>query len=399
MKNTSPTAILLNVGHLMDHWVLAAFAYTWFQIAAAWGTQWTELTPYNFGATFMFGTGSILAGRLGDLWGRRIMMIIFFAGMGVSCLLIAVCSTPWQIGTALTLMGAFASIYHPVGIPMLVQNTRTPGLAIGINGLAGNLGIALAAVSTGLLVKYFGWRTAFMVPGALALLTGAVFARYAPREQDAPARRAQTHVHLPRHLAVRTFAVMVASATTGSLIFNFTTNGNAQLMAERFDGLISDPAILGALLAGIYTLAAFAQVVVGRLIDRVPVKPLFLAIVASQVVVFALASGSSGWLWYAATIGCMITVFGSIPFNDAMVVRYIDDSMRSRVSGTRIAVSFGISSLAVYLLGPLVKSAGFSVLLMGMAGIAAVTTSIVMLLPGEARMNAGLADTRVALPE
>lgn len=95
----------------------------------------------------------------------------------------------------------------------------------------------------------------------------------------------------------------------------------------------------------------------------------------------------------------MITVFGSIPFNDAMVVRYIDDSMRSRVSGTRIAVSFGISSLAVYLLGPLVKSAGFSVLLMGMAGIAAVTTSIVMLLPGEARMNAGLADTRVALPE
>lgn len=168
------------------------------------------------------------------------------------------------------------------------QNTRTPGTAIGINGTAGNLGIALAAVSTGLLVKYFGWRTAFMVPGALALLTGAVFARYAPREQDAPARRAQTHVHLPRHLAVRTFAVMVASATTGSLIFNFTTNGNAQLMAERFDGLISDPAILGALLAGIYTLAAFAQVVVGRLIDRVPVKPLFLAIVASQVVVFAL---------------------------------------------------------------------------------------------------------------
>ena len=53
----------------------------------------------------------------------------------------------------------------------------------------------------------------------------------------------------------------------------------------------------------------------------------------------------------------------------------------------------------MYLLGPLVKSAGFSVLLMGMAGIAAVTTSIVMLLPGEARMNAGLADTRVALPE
>ena len=393
-------SLLLNFAHALDHLFLLIFATAVGAIAADFGiARWEDLMPYTVGAFVMFGIGSIPAGRLGDLWGRRGMMLVFFAGMGCSAFAVALTNTPLQIAVALTVLGAFSSIYHPVGIPMLVQNTRTPGQTIGINGLAGNLGIALAAVSTGLLVKYFGWRTAFMVPGALALLTGAVFARYAPREQDAPARRAQTHVHLPRHLAVRTFAVMVASATTGSLIFNFTTNGNAQLMAERFDGLISDPAILGALLAGIYTLAAFAQVVVGRLIDRVPVKPLFLAIVASQVVVFALASGSSGWLWYAATIGCMITVFGSIPFNDAMVVRYIDDSMRSRVSGTRIAVSFGISSLAVYLLGPLVKSAGFSVLLMGMAGIAAVTTSIVMLLPGEARMNAGLADTRVALPE
>ena len=173
--------------------------------------------PYTVGAFVMFGIGSIPAGRLGDLWGRRGMMLVFFAGMGCSAFAVALTNTPLQIAVALTVLGAFSSIYHPVGIPMLVQNTRTPGLAIGINGLAGNLGIALAAVSTGLLVKYFGWRTAFMVPGALALLTGAVFARYAPREQDAPARRAQTHVHLPRPLAVRTFAVMVASATTGSL--------------------------------------------------------------------------------------------------------------------------------------------------------------------------------------
>ena len=52
------------------------------------------------------------------------MMIIFFAGIGVSCLLIALCQNKWQIGAALTVMGAFASIYHPVGIPMIVQRRR-----------------------------------------------------------------------------------------------------------------------------------------------------------------------------------------------------------------------------------------------------------------------------------
>ena len=61
----------------------------------------------------------------------------------------------------MTLIGVFASIYHPVGIPMLVQHVPRPGAAIGLNGLAGNLGIAVAALLTGFLIKWFGWRAAF----------------------------------------------------------------------------------------------------------------------------------------------------------------------------------------------------------------------------------------------
>ncbi len=42
----------------------------------------------------------------------------------------------------------------------------------------------------------------------------------------------------------------------------------------------------------------------------------------------------------------MILIFGAIPFTDAMIVRYVDDRMRSRVAGMRLTVSIGISSLA-----------------------------------------------------
>jgi len=52
------------------------------------------------------------------------------------------------------------------------------------------------------------------------------------------------------------------------------------------------------------------------------------------------------------------------------------------VAGIRLAVSFGVSSLAVYLLGPTVKAAGFSTLLTVMAGISAFTTLCVVFLPG-----------------
>ena len=66
-----------------------------------------------------------------------------------------------------------------------------------------------------------------------------------------------------------------------------------------------------------------------------------------------------------------------------MIVRYVDDRLRSRVAGMRLTVAFGISSLAVWLLGPLVKSIGFTNALLIMAGIAAIRSAIVLLLPDE----------------
>jgi MFS family permease len=178
--------------------------------------------------------------------------------------------------------------------------------------------------------------------------------------------------------------VMTAAAVTASLLFNFSTNGNGQLLAERLRGIVDDPATLGTLLAAVYALASLAQVVVGRLIDRYPLKRLYLTIALAQAPLLAWASTAQGWWLYAALAGVMILIFGAIPFTDAMIVRYVDDRMRSRVAGMRFTVSIGISSLAVWLLGPVVKAAGFDTLLLLMAGIALGTATIVSWLPGEA---------------
>ncbi|MBS1219543.1 MAG: putative transport protein, partial [Proteobacteria bacterium] len=97
MPNTAhpegfPTVVrlLLNVGHAIDHMFLLIFATAVAAIAVEFGhTSWTELMPYSVGAFALFGLGALPAGRLGDLWGRRSMMIIFYIGMGVSAMLVA----------------------------------------------------------------------------------------------------------------------------------------------------------------------------------------------------------------------------------------------------------------------------------------------------------------------
>ncbi len=378
--------LLLNIGHGVDHMFLLIFATAVGSVAADFGyANWEDLMPYAVGAFALFGLGSLPAGRLGDLWGRRIMMIIFFVGLGVASLLTATTQNAWQLAAGLTLIGAFAAIYHPVGIPMIVQNVPNPGEVIGINGLAGNLGIAVAAVVTGFLVKWFGWRAAFIVPGLLSIVCGIVFAMVCPKETEAPSKRkgGKAPVTMTPQMLVRAFAVMTAAAVVSSLLFNFTTNGNSQLLTEGFRGVLEDPAILGALLALIYTIASFTQIVVGRLIDRVAFKPLQLWMSVAQVPVLIVAAHTQSWALFFSLLAVMILVFGSIPFTDAMIVRYVDDRLRSRVAGMRLTVAFGISSAAVWLLGPMVKTMGFSMALWIMAGVAAVKAAIVLLLPDE----------------
>lgn len=376
---------LLNIAHAVDHMFLLIFATAVGVMAQEFGyARWEDLMPFGVGAFLMFGLGAIPAGRLGDLWGRRQMMLVFFFGMGVSALLVAFTTSAWQLAAALTLLGTFAAIYHPVGIPMLVQRASNPGATIGVNGLAGNLGIAVAALVTGYLVKWLGWRAAFAVPGALALVGGVLFAWFCPRETEPPARRStKARVSLSQAQLARAFAVMTAAAATGGLLFNLTTNGNTQLMTERFRGVLEDPALLGLLLAVVYAVASLAQVVVGRLIDRYPLKPLYLKIALMQIPLLLLAAYAQGWLLFVALVGVMISIFGAIPFTDAMIVRYVDDRLRSRVAGMRLAVSLGISSVAVWALGPVVKGVGFSTVLLMLAAVAAVTASIVTLLPDE----------------
>jgi MFS family permease len=381
MHNT-PTQVLLNVGHAIDHMFLLIFATAVTTIALEFGlTRWEDLMPYSAAAFLFFGVGALPAGKLGDHWGRRSMMLLFFFGMGASALLIAATRTPLQMALALGLLGCFASIYHPVGIPMLLQGSKRPGWTIGVNGFSGNIGVALAAVITGYLVKHFGWRMAFVVPALLSFACGAAFAFAAKSESTPPARRKATQVELPTALLARVFLVMTLAATSGSLLFNFSTNGNYELLHERFVDVSRDPAFLGLMLALVYTVASMAQLVVGRLIDRFRLKRLYLFVLALQVPFLALAAHAQSWTLFVLQALFMVAIFGAIPFTDAMIVRYVDDRMRSRVAGMRLAVSLGASSLAVWLLGPLVKQSGFATLLWIMAGIATVTFLVVTRLP------------------
>ena len=374
--------LLLNAAHALDHLVLLIFASAVSLIAIDLGVdRWEDLMPYTTGAFLMFGLGSIPAGRLGDLWGRRKSMLLFFFGTAASCFLVALSSESWHLAVSLTVLGIFASIYHPVGIPMLLRHASRPGAAIGWNNLAGNLGVALAALITGITVSLAGWRAAFVLPGLLALFLGVAFMRLAPQEPESPAKANKQAENTPFVFngdIKRALIVMTLAACASSILFNFTTNSNTELFKIKLDGLLESPAQIGFVLALLYAIAGVSQVVMGRLTDRFALRPLFLGVVSLQVFFLLVAAFAEGWLFYAAGLGFMAAIFGAIPFSDVIMVRFIDDRLRSRVAGMRLGISFFVGSVAVFLLGPVVKAIGFQVTLVGLAAIACLTLFVVV---------------------
>lgn len=119
----------------------------------------------------------------------------------------------------------------------------------------------------------------------------------------------------------------------------------------------------------------------GYLIDRYPFKALYMGVIGIQAALLGLAVTLDGWGFCAVQFLFMAAIFGAVPFTDAMIVRFVDDSMRSRVSGMRLAVALGASSLAVWLIGPVVKQAGFTMLLLVMAVTSVITLAVVSNLP------------------
>ena len=348
----------LNLGHLLDHLVMLVFPTVVVALAREWDRPYSELLPLALGGFIAFGAFAIPAGWLADHWSRYKMMAVFFFGIGLSLFLTGFANSAWQIGLGLTLVGMFAAIYHPVGIAMLVAAPERMGRALGWNGLWGNLGLAAAALVAGALMDLWGWRAAFFIPGLAAVVVGGAFLALVP--DPGPVKKVSKTIglHVDRRTMTRIFSILLIATACGGVIFNSTTVAMPKVFDERLRVLTDSSFGIGALVALVYTLAAFAQLVMGALIDRFELRRLMIGIALIQIPLLALAANLQGWAMLAASLAMMLAVFGQIPLNDSIVGRYVADEYRARVLSVRYVVSLGVAAVAVPLIAGLHRTQG-----------------------------------------
>ena len=124
----------------------------------------------------------ISVGRLGDVTGRRRVLLVGVAMFTVASLLCAVAPWLWFLVAARALQGLGAAMMMALSTALVADalpRTRT-GSAMGLLGTTSAIGTALGPSLGGLLIAGFGWRMLFLVTVPLGVLTWGLAMRHLP---------------------------------------------------------------------------------------------------------------------------------------------------------------------------------------------------------------------------
>ncbi|MEC9345286.1 MAG: MFS transporter [Pseudomonadota bacterium] len=376
----------LNIGHFYDHMFMLIFATVAVALVGMDGMSYGQLLALATPAFVMFGLGSLPAGWLADRWSRQGMMAVFFVGIGGASILTGMAEETWQIALGLGAIGTFASIYHPVGIAMVVDGRDKVGKALGVNGVWGNMGVAAAPLLTGFLVAQADWRAAFVVPGIVAVLTGLgyiVFCRdEARRPKKAKATVADPHdADLTRAVLVRVALALTLTILFGGVVFHAATIALPKLYTERLAGITTDISTVGIIVALIVGIASFAQIVVGHLVDRFPARRILFGIALLQVP--ALAALAVLFDLPAIIVGfiAMVMILGEVPIHDTILTRHTRAAWRGRVFAVKFVIALLVSAVVPSLVGGIHDAWGFDALFFLLAAGAGGVALSALILP------------------
>lgn len=362
--NQRNVVLLTGAGHFSTHFFELMFPTLAVGLAQETDIPLGEVLSWSFLGYLLFGLGALPFGFIGDRVNARVLIIGGIAGMGV----FAIAAGESSNGSALTIclagIGLFASIYHPVGMSLISRTLPRRGQGLAINGIFGNLAIALTPFLTAYLAAQVGWRGAYTVVGyaACALAVGCGFLSIhepAKGRESAPVLQ-DTKNQVGRNL----FIVLLAATALGGISYR----GNIVVQPAYFDQHVSQLSF-GVTTSLVYLFGIGGQYLGGYLADRYDLRWLYFgfhAISLPALIAMAVLTGVP--LIGAATIFIFFSL-GMQPIENSLLAHVTPERWRSTAYGAKFVLTFGVGSLAVYLVEWAQREHDLTVAILCLAGV------------------------------
>ena len=384
--------VFSSLGHGYMHVFSVYFYLVVLPLEREWRLPYSDLIELWTVGSLLIGALALPLGWIADRWSATGMMIVFFVGLGGAAIACGLAPSPFWLWVGLCLLGAFAAIYHPVGLPWLVRTSRSRGKALGINGIFGSMGVAAAGLVAGALIDLAGWRVAFVVPGAVVIATGLVMwgcVRTGLVSDGTGADAAPAAAPASRGDRRRAFGVLLVTMFGGAIIYQSTLAVLPKLFEVRLGDLVGHGTFgVGALVAVAYGLAGLSQIAAGHLADRYPLKRVYVIAIACQAPLLWAAAHVGGLPLVPIATLMIIANTASLPAENILLAETAP-RRQSAAFGVKFVLSFGAAPLAIRVVAFATEhAAGLFWLFAALAVTSAAVTIAALFLPARAPVPA-----------
>jgi EmrB/QacA subfamily drug resistance transporter len=190
-----------------------------------------------------FGSLLLLGGRIGDIFGRKRVLIAGLAGFATASAIGGFAQSFGVLVVARALQGAFGALLAPAALSLLTTTFTEPSernKAFGVFGVVAGSGAAVGLILGGALTQYRDWRWSMFVNLVLAVPAAIAAVRLLGHETAAAAK---SRIDIP--------GTITASAGLFGLVYGFS---NAETHGW------GAPLTIAALAAGVALLAGFIAI-------------------------------------------------------------------------------------------------------------------------------------------
>jgi len=377
-------------GHFLFHLLTALYLTVVLVLEVDWRLSYDELVSLWTMGALLVGLAAPLSGWLSDRWGKGLLMVCYFLGIGLATVFCGLTEGPLTLTAALALMGLFGAIYHPVGSAWLVANVRAKGKSLGVIGIFGALGVALASLTAGSLIELQSWRLAFVLPGSVAVGVGLVL--WVLLARGLVVERTQDLEPLPEASRAdirRAFAVLAVTMSGTTIIFTaFTTLLPKWMDLELASALGENLTALGAVITVVYLVGASSQLLGGHMGDKGAAKTAYILCYALKSAALAAACVMTGWSLVVLAILVVFAFDIAAPIESLLIARYSPSRRRGLAYGFRNGLAVIGAPLGVQLVARFYTPAdGFFWVLLSLAAIAVVVMVFSFALPRDRRRS------------
>ncbi|MFI5707766.1 MFS transporter [Kribbella sp. NPDC051620] len=341
--------------------------------------QWIVLA-YLLASTTLI----VSVGRLGDLTGRRRLLLTGIAVFTAASVVAGLAPTLWLLIAARSAQGLGAAIIMALAMAFIgqtVPKTRTAS-AMGLLGTTSAIGTALGPSLGGVLISTLGWRAIFLINLPLGLLTFALARRYLPADRGPTGRGSAGRArfdHLGTVLLTGALAAYALAMTVGRdlgvAVDGFGAAGRAFGSGVGVVGLLVVAAVGLAVFVRVESRAGSPLIRLAALRDRVLSASLGMSALVSTVMMATLVVGP---FYLAGELGLKAAAVGLVLSVGPLVAAL------TGVPAGRVADRFGVRRMTIGGLSAIAIGAGALAALPASLGIAGYLVPIVVMTSGYA---------------